>query len=249
MKYPEFSMMPLQPRQDISPLLWLIFPILSYISIYGVLITEFPYPVAQRLGSEQGFIENAQVVFLLLFIGLGGKILWAKTPLPHPRLWLWIMLLIVGALYTLIEEISWGQHYVGWGTPRWMANLNSQNQTNLHNIDDKIFLGIPRILVMYLPYNLLLIGIYTGGLAYPIWTKGQRYSWFWPTRVGIPWAALTAAASLPLTISDWLGYSLPARHGEMQEYFIYGFLFIYFYSLDYRLQFHLRCSECADSVG
>jgi hypothetical protein len=83
-------------HQDISPLVWLVFPILSYIFLYGVMLTGFPPSVARPLGSEQGVIENAQVLFLLLFIGLGSSILWRKTPLPHPRLRVWILLLIAG---------------------------------------------------------------------------------------------------------------------------------------------------------
>jgi hypothetical protein len=227
-------------HQDISPLVWLIFPIVSYLFLYGVILTGFPSPVARLLGSEQGVIENAQVIFLLLFIGFGSKILWRKTPLPHPRLRLWIMLLIAGGLYTLVEEISWGQHYFGWITPPWIADLNSQDQTNLHNVDGEIFYQIPRVLVMYLPYNLLLIAIYGGGLVYPLWTRGQRPSWYWPTYVGIVWAALTACASLPLTIAEWLDHPLSARHGELQEYFLYGFLLIYLYSLHYRLRANPR---------
>jgi hypothetical protein len=221
--------------QDISPLVWLIFPIVSYIFLYGVMLTGFPPSVTRLLGSEQGVIENAQVLFLLLFIGFGSNILWRKTPLPHPRLRVWILLLIAGGLYTLVEEISWGQHYFGWLTPAWIADLNSQDQTNLHNVDGEIFYQIPRVLVMYLPYNLLLAAIYVGGLVYPLWTRGRRPSWYWPTYVGIVWAALTACASLPLAIAEWLNRPLPARHGELQEYFMYGFLFIYLYSLHYRL--------------
>jgi hypothetical protein len=57
-------------HQDISPLVWLVFPILSYIFLYGVMLTGFPPSVARPLGSEQGVIENAQVLFLLLFTAL-----------------------------------------------------------------------------------------------------------------------------------------------------------------------------------
>ena len=71
---------------DISPLVWLILPIVSYVLLYGVLLTGFPPPVARAFGSEQGLLENAQVLFLLLFLGLGGNILYARAPLPHPWL-------------------------------------------------------------------------------------------------------------------------------------------------------------------
>lgn len=37
------------------------------------------------------------------------------------------------------EEISWGQHFFGTETPDWLAAINGQNETNLHNINKKFF--------------------------------------------------------------------------------------------------------------
>jgi hypothetical protein len=190
------------------------------------------------MGGELGVIENAQIVFLLIFLGFAGKMLCARTPLPHPRLRLWLLLLTIGGLYILIEEISWGQHYFGWSTPAWLADFNTQKQTNLHNLNTDIFFGIPRLLLMHLPYNLLLTAIYAGGLVYPIVAKGARQSWYWPTPVCIPWAVLTACASLPLGIGAWMGRPPLVRYGEIQEYFVYGFLFTYLASLDHRRRMH-----------
>jgi hypothetical protein len=209
-------------------------PLVSYALLSVTLLSGFPAVVVDRLGGEQGVIENVQVVFLLFFLGLAGHMLCARPPLPPPRLRLWLSLLILGGLYTLGEEISWGQHYIGWVTPTWLADLNGQHQTNLHNVDRSLFFGIPRLLVLHLPYNLLLTAIYAGGLVYPIISKGARHSWYWPTPVCLPWAVLTACASLPLIIGAWMGRPLPVRHGEMQEYFVYGFLVTYLASLHHR---------------
>lgn len=223
---------------DISPLVWLLLPLVSYMLFCLVLVVGFPPPVARILGGEQGLLENAQVLFLLVFLVLGSRTLCVKRHLPHPWLRFWLIGLLLGSLYTLVEEISWGQHYFGWGTPEWLADLNTQNETNLHNIDTALFFQIPRVLVMYLPYNVLLTAIYAGGLVYPIVTKGQRHSWFCPTPVCVPWAVLTAGSSLPIIIGEWIGSPVRIRHGEMQEYFVYGFLLTYLYSLAYRLQYH-----------
>jgi len=205
------------PRHDISPLVWLGLPLVSYVLLYGMLFTGFPPAVVRSFSTEHGLLENAQVVFLLLFLGLGGKRLCATAPLPHPWLRLWLLLLMGGGLYTLGEEISWGQHYVGWTTPAWLVPLNAQQETNLHNVDTALFFRLPRTLVNELPYNLLLTAIYGGGLGYPLLTKGGRHSWYWPTPVCVPWAVLTACASLPLYVGDWFAHPLPVRHGEMQE--------------------------------
>jgi len=37
------------------------------------------------------------------------------------------------------EEISWGQHMFGTLTPEWLAAINDQNETNIHNINKKFF--------------------------------------------------------------------------------------------------------------
>ena len=39
-----------------------------------------------------------------------------------------------GALFAGLEEISYGQHLFGWETPRWFAERNAQQETNLHNL-------------------------------------------------------------------------------------------------------------------
>jgi len=227
-----------QRYADISPLVWLVLPIISYVLIYAVLFTGFPPSVVRIFGGERGLLENAQVLFLLIFLVFGGKILSTRGPLPHPRLRPWVILLVLGGLYTVLEEVSWGQHYFEWRTPAWLAALNRQNETNLHNINTDLFFHIPGMIVMYLPYNLLLTAIYAGGLVYPMVTKGRRRSYFWPTPVCVPWAVLTACASLPIIIAEWIGHPMRVRHGEMQEYFVYGFLLTYLYSLDYRLRHH-----------
>ena len=48
-----------------TPLLWLILPLLSYALLSGMLLSGFPAVMVDRLGGEQGVIENAQVVFFL----------------------------------------------------------------------------------------------------------------------------------------------------------------------------------------
>lgn len=235
--------------QDISPLVWLALPVASYVLFVCILLTGLPSSIAKNFGGELGFIENAQVLFLLICIVLCARILVGKRPFPHPRLQLWVVLLMFGALYTVIEEISWGQHYFGWATPAWIADLNRQNETNLHNIETDLLFQIPRAIVMYLPYNLLLTAIYAGGLVYPIVTKRKRHSWFWPTPVCVPWALLTACSSLPILIGEWLDSPVHIRHGELQEYFVYGFLVTYLYALDYRLRHHTADAFAVDATG
>ena len=59
-----------------------------------------------------------------------------------------ILFYFIGILYYFFEEISWGQHIFGWHTPEFFSNINTQNETNVHNTSN---------LLNELPRNLLLI--------------------------------------------------------------------------------------------
>lgn len=51
------------------------------------------------------------------------------------------------------EELSWGQRIFGWGTPSFLAEINSQSEINLHNINTQLAQNI-----LYFGGWLLLIG-------------------------------------------------------------------------------------------
>lgn len=55
-----------------------------------------------------------------------GRHPWLSTAAP----------LVLGVLFVLAagEELSWGQHYLGFATPESMEQVNVQNEFNLHNI-------------------------------------------------------------------------------------------------------------------
>jgi hypothetical protein len=93
------------------------------------------------LDYELGFLElcgagSLLVASIILFFGslrvkkIGGK--------SDKRFW---MLLGASILFFWAagEEISWGQHFFGTQTPEWLAKVNDQNETNLHNINKKFF--------------------------------------------------------------------------------------------------------------
>ena len=89
---------------------------------------------------EDGLLEYMTAVFLFLaFVAFSfsAKISTKKNlgrNIVVPQL-----LLGLFCFFFAMEEISWGQRIFGWGTPDWMGNINSQNETNIHNICDKIF--------------------------------------------------------------------------------------------------------------
>lgn len=89
---------------------------------------------------EDGFFENMTAIFL--FLAFLAFFLSAKISTKKKLGWKIIssqFLLGVFCLLFLLEEISWGQRIFGWETPDWMTKINSQNETNIHNICNKIF--------------------------------------------------------------------------------------------------------------
>lgn len=62
--------------------------------------------------------------------------------------------LALGFFLLAMEEISWGQRLIGWETPPFLARINLQGETNLHNIvNDFALLYYP--LAFLLPLVLL----------------------------------------------------------------------------------------------
>ena len=61
------------------------------------------------------------------------------------------MVLLLGLMVG--EELSWGQRIFGWSTPSFLAEVNSQSEINLHNINTQLAQNI-----LYFGGWLLLIG-------------------------------------------------------------------------------------------
>ena len=94
---------------------------------------------------ENGLVENIQILFLFfsIFLLLKAKILYADKKIVN----YFLIIKIIALSYYLGEEISWGQHFFKWGSPKWFLEYNHQNETNIHNISN-IFDQLPRTLVL-----------------------------------------------------------------------------------------------------
>ena len=83
---------------------------------------------------EDGFAETMQVVFYtlaLVFCMFVVNKLWQSGRRTIAALY---VLVALGLVFMLGEELSWGQRIWGWDTPETMRELNKQEETNLHNI-------------------------------------------------------------------------------------------------------------------
>lgn len=103
---------------------------------------------------EDGPVEWATALFLL-----GASVLLAiaakrgfRARCLLPSIGLSVLALFV--LWLGLEEISYGQRIFGWGTPDTLAQINYQEETNIHNIE-----GLDELMDQIGPQLILLWGV------------------------------------------------------------------------------------------
>jgi hypothetical protein len=181
---------------------------------------------------EAGIIENMTVLFLVAAIGFCiASLSRAKRFLLPGFLKVWLLILIIGAAYFALEEISYGQHMFGWGTAEAWKELNDQDETNLHNVHS-LFDQVPRAL--------LSLGILIGGIILPLYRhfrdirldESSRFYWQWPTIdcVTIGLVVILIRPILSVVETDAI------NTGEMKENLIALFILLYCISIHSRLR-------------
>jgi hypothetical protein len=182
--------------------------------------------------SESGFIENQTVVFLVLAIGVCiASLLRAKRLELSGFLNAWLFLLIMGATYFALEEISYGQHMFGWSTAETWKQLNDQDETNLHNVT-ALFDQVPRAL--------LSLGILIGGVILPLYRhfrgikldESSRFYWQWPTLDCVTIGLMVILIRPVLTVFE----TDAINTGETKENLIALFILLYCVSIHSRLR-------------
>lgn len=181
---------------------------------------------------EAGIIENMTVLFLVTAIGFCIASLSQANRLQLTGfLKVWLFILIIGAAYFALEEISYGQHLFGWGTAETWKELNDQDETNLHNVHS-LFDQVPRAL--------LSLGILIGGVILPLYRRSRgirldessRFYWQWPTIncVTIGLLVILIRPILSVVETDAI------NTGEMKENLIALFILLYCVSIHSRLR-------------
>lgn len=219
---------------ELSRWMTLAIPLATICVLYAVAFWDAQY-YAQYFDGELGILENVQVVVLLVALVYGIAALRMPAARQHRGLLPWIALICAGCAFIIGEESSYGQHFMGWQTPEWLADVNKQQETNLHNVSSW-FNEKPRLL--------LELSMIAGGIVHPLM---QRYTgrgliakpwWLMPTAVGLATALIAEISTLPERLSD-IGL-LPVsvivmRVSETHELFIFYFFVIYLASLRARL--------------
>ena len=230
------------PLPDLSPWVWCFYPLFTYLLFLP--LNHFHQEILDLTGGrlffegEFGIIENFQVFLLVLSIYFAWKCLkiLKQSDSEFKRLRIWIRLLLVGLIYIFGEEMSWGQHFFGWGTPEWYSELNYQQETNIHNLHSSWFVFKPRLI---LEFTIIFTGIIRPLFVKFHFSPKQKGYWFWPTHVGFVTALLVLLTGLPKRISKLMETeNIPwnINFAELREYCIYLFLALYLWSLFCRLR-------------
>lgn len=112
-------------------LLWAI-PVV--IVLFAVLAALMGKPAYKWYVSEDRFAEWMGVIFFglaAIYCALVIKILRQNNMKTVSCLY---MIVFVGLLFIIGEELSWGQRIFGWTTSEEFKQINRQGETNIHNI-------------------------------------------------------------------------------------------------------------------
>ncbi len=223
--------------RDLPPLLWLWVPLAAVAARLAIHYGFGPNSAPEGwLQGELGLVEHATVLLLLAALGFTVRLLvvhWRKLD----RLAITgLSLFALGCIYFAGEELSWGQHLLGWATPENWAAINDQQETNLHNTHYLLDRG-PKLIVE--------LGVFIGGVVLPLWRKRRGIAltrqnplwWALPTRVCLPTALLVTVCNLPEKIERAFGWDTYIRNAqETKEALIALFLLLFIASLWKRLK-------------
>ncbi len=95
---------------------------------------------------------------MLVALALAVRLLFNPFVRRRPFVLTVTIIAALSSLYIAGEEMSWGQHFFHWNTPDYWAEVNRQQETNLHNTY-AVFEKYPRAI--------LEIGVLIGGIAHP----------------------------------------------------------------------------------
>lgn len=211
-------------RNALSPVLWLYLPV-SFMILQVILEIALPSSILAPMLSEGGPHEAFQFLFAALACLVAMK---TMIDVKAPLLKGWVLLAALGSFYIAGEEISWGQWVFGWVTPDFWSGVNDQNETNLHNtsawLDQK-----PRLL--------LFIGIMVGGLVIPAlrrWRSEQlpaKFEMLYPSDALVVTALGVTLPYFVQEVAEALKIHLFERVSEVQELYMYYFIFLYLLDL------------------
>jgi hypothetical protein len=145
------------------------------LAVYAISVAVMPHGLFQWVyDSEYGPVELGTAACFAVASALAFGLARRTRRIAPPLVRVLYLVFAVGALFACLEEISYGQHFIGWHSPRWFDQANAQHETNLHN------------LLQDRPGKLLrngsLVAVALGGIVLPAaaaWMGGQYAAGRW----------------------------------------------------------------------
>ncbi|MEQ9490671.1 MAG: hypothetical protein RIM72_16945 [Alphaproteobacteria bacterium] len=236
----------------LSPKLWFGLPVaLLIVSIVILLIDGDMFVWWAR--SEDGPGEN---ITAILFV-ISGVLAFVIARKKDVILFAWLRggFYTIGAVGLLVagEEWSWGQHFFNWQTPEWLASVNKQRETNLHNAAENLLDQKPRAVFTFAA---LLFGFFVP-LLRPRLRWLDRYpviDWLLPGRFLIPTTLVLFLPRVVERVQFWTDTSLTGGfivttrdYQELQELLMAVFVFLYLANILLRIRRHRDGNQSAGS--
>ena len=107
--------------------------------------------------------ENSWMEWLQFLLILASSLIFARLSLllfqsHQARIGALCLLVAVGTFFVAGEEIAWGQHIFGWGTPEALEAVNVQQETTLHNISSAHAIFVYAVMVAGLFGTVMALG-------------------------------------------------------------------------------------------
>jgi hypothetical protein len=204
---------------------WLGFPVLVAVFTVGSYQLNPDWYMRYVIPEGYGVLEISHFLMPLFGFFIAGSLLFLPFLRTRPLVFSVALIGALSCIYIAGEEMSWGQHFFHWNTPEYWAEVNRQQETNLHNTYD-IFEKTPRLI--------LELGIFAGGLLVPLAAvfypsiRANRASLFLPAAALVP----TALGAMLFKLVDRLQQAdyLPTliqRPSEVIETYLYFFILAY----------------------
>lgn len=158
---------PGSPRYPTPTLLSWRMPLLAFAAIAAAfaLLYLFDPALYRRMLSEDQPVEIATALLLVCgaYLSLtSGISLLRRDRLVHWFLWL----LTLAAVFSALEEISFGQRLVGFDAPSYFREHNAQQEVNVHNTVQKSMIDAG--FTMHMIHALVGVAILATGIGLPL---------------------------------------------------------------------------------
>lgn len=225
------------------------FVLLGALVLIGAATAPYPQVYWMVMASEQGVVENVTAFIAFYGAWVAVQLVRHAEELPHRWMAGWFGCFVVGLGFVGLEEISWGQQWFFWETPHWIGLVNTQGETNLHNLA-KWSEEVPKLL--------LSLAAVVAGVLVPLWIAWRgpiALIHATPLRDIWPSASLWPSALIALVIrliervvanQPGADSAAPLFRSLREGLEIFLVMFVVAYLLDMRLR-HLGAPEQAPS--